>query len=548
MKLRIRVIWLFLLCAGAISAAVAEEAVTDTLHSARDCLKCHAIDSDQSHYKIDYGKLHNPSESIDFRLDVSRYGASNHGKLACRVCHVIGKEIYPHLPAARGQYIGCVYCHQRAMGEEKFNVSDITGEFEHSYHYQKHSQLFDCTCCHDPHVFDITDSTKTVTAIIADDNEMCRQCHMSREQFAAISDREFPVLYEKHSWLPFVEKHLAGVRCVECHTAHTESISHETFGIKKAEKDCLVCHQSESILMTTLYKAGASRDLSAFGFTNKGLFEDKYVFGAIRNPMLERIGWIVLAATLAGVLGHGFFRLIFSRKRTLRLIESLYLYPGWVRVWHLLNGLTFITLIITGFSLHFAEPDRPLIPIALAVKTHNIAGIGLCLLWAAFLLGNLISGNHRHYVPVWRGVLQRMITQVRFYLFRIMRGESHPYPATEKSKFNPLQQMAYNAIMFGLVPVVLLTGVVMLLPEYFPQLGLESDQVWPVALAHTIAGFFAVVFMVVHIYLGTTGDKVTALFKGMLTGWHDEFAQGDGAGSGKSATRKSRTSKSEEMS
>ena len=37
--------------------------------------------------------LHDPAQKIDYRIDGGVYGGSNHGKLECRVCHVIGKEV-----------------------------------------------------------------------------------------------------------------------------------------------------------------------------------------------------------------------------------------------------------------------------------------------------------------------------------------------------------------------------------------------------------------------------------------------------------------------
>lgn len=44
-------------------------------------------------------------------------------------------------------------------------------------------------------------------------------------------------------------------------------------------------------------------------------------------------------------------------------------------------------------------------------------------------------------------------------------GEEHPFPATTKSKFNPLQQVAYVGVMYGLLPLLLLTGLLCLYPQ-----------------------------------------------------------------------------------
>lgn len=43
--------------------------------------------------------------------------------------------------------------------------------------------------------------------------------------------------------------------------------------------------------------------------------------------------------------------------------------------------------------------------------------------------------------------------------------EEHPFPATTQSKFNPLQQVAYVGVMYGLLPLLLLTGLLCLYPQ-----------------------------------------------------------------------------------
>ncbi len=45
------------------------------------------------------------------------------------------------------------------------------------------------------------------------------------------------------------------------------------------------------------------------------------------------------------------------------------------------------------------------------------------------------------------------------------------------------------------------------------------------ALAHTLLGFVLGLFMMVHVYLGTTGSTPLGLYRGILTGWvpaHEE--------------------------
>jgi len=203
------------------------------------------------------------------------------------------------------------------------------------------------------------------------------------------------------------------------------------------------------------------------------------------------------------------------------MTQRLYLYPGWLRLWHWSNAFLFAVLIVTGLSMHYADLDSPLVPFNVAITVHNIAGFILSALYLFFIAGNLIKGNWRHYVPVFNGFMGRAIAQARFYLFEIYRGGPHPIQPTMRQKFNPLQQITYLGVMYFLMPILVVTGLFLQFPTLAPDKILGAGGIWPMAVAHSVGAFFLSIFMMAHIYLATTGDTVTALFKHMATGWHE---------------------------
>jgi thiosulfate reductase cytochrome b subunit len=71
------------------------------------------------------------------------------------------------------------------------------------------------------------------------------------------------------------------------------------------------------------------------------------------------------------------------------------------------------------------------------------------------------------------------------------------------------------------MPVLIVTGLLLLFPELAPSKVLGAGGIWPMAVVHSIAGFLASLFMIGHIYLATTGEKVLTDFKEMITGWHE---------------------------
>jgi len=201
--------------------------------------------------------------------------------------------------------------------------------------------------------------------------------------------------------------------------------------------------------------------------------------------------------------------------------ERVYLLPVWIRLWHWTNALLIITLAVTGVSLHFADPKLPLVEFSLAARVHDIAGIALVAAYGFFVIANIVSGNWWQYVPKPPGVLARCMTQLRWYTYGIFKGEPHPYPVTKEVNFNAMQALIYWGVMYLLMPLLLLTGLIFLFPQFAPDKLFGVDGLLPVAVLHYLVGTAIILFMIAHMYLGTTGHTVTAMFKTMITGWHE---------------------------
>lgn len=202
-------------------------------------------------------------------------------------------------------------------------------------------------------------------------------------------------------------------------------------------------------------------------------------------------------------------------------MKALYLYPLWVRLWHWVNALLFLTLIYTGASMHFSEGNW-LMPFKLAVRVHNISGILLTLAWIGFIIGNLVTDNGRHYLIRWRGLIRHLIAQVHYYTYGIFHNEPHPFHVSAELKFNVLQQLSYLGVMYGLMPVLILSGWSFLFSPYLPENLFSIPSTWAVAMTHLTVAYLLVLFLLVHLYVITTGETLTTNLKAMLTGWHRE--------------------------
>jgi thiosulfate reductase cytochrome b subunit len=192
-------------------------------------------------------------------------------------------------------------------------------------------------------------------------------------------------------------------------------------------------------------------------------------------------------------------------------------YPLWLRCWHWINAGLFLALLVTGLSIHWAAPGTPAVKFRTAILAHNTAGILLTASYVWFLLG-LVRGNGRYYRLTVRDIVPGMFLQARHYLLGIFRGEPSPFPHDADRKFNPLQKMSYLVVMFALFPALIATGWALFFPADLPARVLDLPGVGIAAIAHTYLAFVLSLFMVVHVYLGTTGRTPGELFRLMLVG------------------------------
>lgn len=202
-------------------------------------------------------------------------------------------------------------------------------------------------------------------------------------------------------------------------------------------------------------------------------------------------------------------------------LEKMYLYPLWIRIWHWINAILFIVLLITGISMQYSNPENPfLISFELSVQLHNFCGITISLNYIFFILGNLITSNGKQYKMKTKGLMKRLYDQSVFYLFGMFKKADPPFKITPENKFNPLQRFIYTTAMYLGFPIIIASGFALLFPEIIiPQLfGVSGILV--TALIHVIFGFILSLFLFIHIYVCTIGSTVLSNFKSMITGWH----------------------------
>ena len=197
---------------------------------------------------------------------------------------------------------------------------------------------------------------------------------------------------------------------------------------------------------------------------------------------------------------------------------NIYLYSRYERFWHWLQSTIIILLLMTGFEVH---NSFSLMGFRTAVDIHNYVGLGWLLLFAFFVFWLFTTGEWRQYVPTTR----KMLLVVRYYSYGIFRGEPHPVPKRKEAKHNPLQRLVYLSLAALLLPVQMVTGFLYWSYNSWQGWGLGWLSLEVVALTHMAGAFAILSFLVVHLYMITTGHTISAHTRAMITGW-EEVAEG----------------------
>lgn len=201
--------------------------------------------------------------------------------------------------------------------------------------------------------------------------------------------------------------------------------------------------------------------------------------------------------------------------------EKLYLYPVWVRLWHWINALLCLFLIVSGVSMQYSNPEYPFIRFDIAVSMHNITGILLTLSYAFFIIGNWKTENGKYYRMKISKIIPELKNQFIYYTVGIFKKDTpKPYPISKERKFNPLQKVSYVVAMYIFLPLIFITGWALLFPETIVHNVFGFSGIQLTGLLHIVIGFFISVFMFVHIYFCTIGTTVKSNFTAMFTGWH----------------------------
>jgi len=194
--------------------------------------------------------------------------------------------------------------------------------------------------------------------------------------------------------------------------------------------------------------------------------------------------------------------------------RSILIFDRFERFWHWTQAGAIMILLFTGFGIHGLHPFGDFGDL---VSVHVVAALYLMVLWLFAIFWHLTTGTWRHYVPTGDGLFR----VARYYAWDIFKGADHPYRKHFWRKHNPMQALTYLALKLALFPVIWLSGLAYLSYGFWSQGGMANASLEWVALIHTAAAFAILVFLILHIYLLTTGHSFVAHVRPMINGYDE---------------------------
>jgi thiosulfate reductase cytochrome b subunit len=319
-------------------------------------------------------------------------------------------------------------------------------------------------------------------------------------------------------------------------------VSHGVVAARFLSRECANCHGQDSRMVTPVMLASFAPDgaIPHVATTPSGVPAVRgtvaplqggglslvrepapkrlYVLGLTDLASVKWTGLSVFFLTLVSVGIHGGLRVSASRQRAAAhaQLRKVYMYPVYERLWHWFMAFGVLVLLITGFEVH---GGFSLLGMPNAIAVHNVFAVLLAVNAFLSLFYHLASAAIHQFIPPSRDLRHHVLNQIAFYLGGIFEGEPHPLGKTPERKLNPLQQITYLLLLNVLFPLQIVTGILIWGVPRWPALADTIGGLTIISPLHLLLSWLFLTFLVVHLYLTTTGHTVLSNIKAMIDGY-----------------------------
>ena len=207
-------------------------------------------------------------------------------------------------------------------------------------------------------------------------------------------------------------------------------------------------------------------------------------------------------------------------------MPKVYIYKRFNRFWHWSQAALILFLAITGFEVH---DSIHLFGYEKAVYFHRIASYAFLVLIVFAIFWHATTGEWKQYIPN----VKMLSVQIKYYLSGIFKKEPHPVKKTPFRKLNPLQAFTYLGFKLVLVPMMVISGLLYMYHKTVNannEIVIRDINLGSIANWHSFGAFLLIAFVIIHVYMTTTGHTYTSNIKAMITGYEELEDEEDPAG------------------
>lgn len=320
------------------------------------------------------------------------------------------------------------------------------------------------------------------------------------------------------------------------------SINHNVTRGEFAVNDCKTCHDADSLISQPIKLADFAPVTPKFDLDNNvsgsGEFvvgddgalyyqpvpanDGMYIFGSSRISLIDWFGALAFVGSLLGVFGHGTLRMLAARKQPKgqARTERIYMYDAYRRFWHWLQTAAILILLFTGLIIHRPDIFGAFSFVGM-VTVHNVVAVVLVVNALLSVFYHIATDRMQEYIPRPYGFFDDAMVQAKYYINGIFKGEGHPFEKTPTRRMNPIQHFTYFGILNILLPLQMLTGALMWGVQKFPAIANALGGLPFLAPFHSLVAWLFATFILVHVYMTTTGATPLEAMRAMVTGYEE---------------------------
>ncbi len=198
--------------------------------------------------------------------------------------------------------------------------------------------------------------------------------------------------------------------------------------------------------------------------------------------------------------------------------QKVLFYSLYERFWHWIQALGVTLLLLTGFEISYPT-QLDVLGFENAVRVHNLVGLFLVVNALLALFYNLAAGLIERYIPSVGDVFPKGLEHASYYIRGIFKGSPHPFDKTPDKRLLPLQKVTYFIVLNLLLPLMVLTGLLKLFVDAYPELIEALGGLTVIGPIHRVGAWLFASFLILHVYMTTTGPTWLANLSAMITGY-----------------------------